>query len=172
MHSISIQDIFQYTTFHYFPNSKQESHLLDLKQFMTFYMTHSKSTIGILIHALTYYIRYCHFNHPLQKSPSPSLKILLFAVVKQSEVLDVFRVEPLFCHRRIFMASLICSHKYNREPAPSNKAWAKLSIGISSEELTGIERVFLNGISYALYVQRDAYFEFSDCISNWQSKNF
>ena len=84
---------------------------------------------------------------------------------------DFVKSKPLKCHRRIFIASLMCSHKYNKEPAPSNKAWSKLSVGLSIKELTGVEKVFLNGISFNLFMRKITFTQITENVLKWKIKN-
>lgn len=135
-------------------------------------MQSSNSTTGILIHALCYYLKYLYLTRPdTPKSPIKALTQYLLSPMfaPNHTIRDLERVDlRLHCHRRIFIAALITAHKYNREPAPSNKAWAKLSSSLSSHELTLIEREFLNGIGFALYIPENVYSAFSQAITYWK----
>ncbi|KAI9310633.1 cyclin-domain-containing protein, partial [Dichotomocladium elegans] len=60
------------------------------------------------------------------------------------------------CGRRMFLAALICAHKFLQDKTYKNSAWSKVS-GLSVAEVNHAERVMLQLLDWSLYVRKDTY---------------
>ncbi|KAI7857022.1 cyclin-domain-containing protein [Circinella umbellata] len=79
----------------------------------------------------------------------------------------LFRIRPrvlerrnddvyISCGRRMFLAALICAHKFLQDKTYKNSAWSKVS-GLSVNEVNHAERVMLQLLDWSLYVKKDTY---------------
>ncbi|KAI8371609.1 cyclin-domain-containing protein [Radiomyces spectabilis] len=113
---------------------------------------------------------------PVVHRPIASLNIFLHHILKQSRtthstlqlaIFYLFRIRPrihsrytndvyVSCGRRMFLASLICAHKYLQDKTYKNSAWSKIS-GLNVKEINHAERVMLQLLDYRLYVKKDTY---------------
>lgn len=59
---------------------------------------------------------------------------------------------PYICPRRMFLAAILTSSKFLQDRTYSNKAWSRIS-GLPVPELSHLERSFLKGIEFSLYVK-------------------
>ncbi|KAI9164462.1 PHO85 cyclin-5 [Blastocladiella emersonii ATCC 22665] len=55
------------------------------------------------------------------------------------------------CSRRLFLASLVTAAKYLQDSVFSNRGWARVA-SLPAAEVTRLERMFLAGIAFELYV--------------------
>ncbi|KAI9320606.1 cyclin-domain-containing protein, partial [Dichotomocladium elegans] len=116
-------------------------------------------------------------NAPMQGCrPVAHLKQFLQHILKHSRtthstlqlaIFYLFRIRPrvnerrhnnayVACGRRMFLAALICAHKFLQDKTYSNSAWAKVS-GLSVEEVNHAERVMLQLLDWSLFVKKDIY---------------
>ncbi|KAI9023045.1 hypothetical protein CLU79DRAFT_750083 [Phycomyces nitens] len=69
------------------------------------------------------------------------------------------------CGRRMFLASLICAHKFLHDKTYKNSAWSKVS-GLAVHEINHAEQVMLQLLDYRLYVKKDTYDQWMDMLQN------
>jgi hypothetical protein len=88
----------------------------------------------------------------------------------QLAIFYLFRIRPhiakhsqydpiVKCGRRMFLAALICAHKYLYDNTFTNASWAKIS-KLPVKEINGAERVLLEMLDYRLYVSTELYQKF------------
>ena len=107
--------------------------LASLSDFLHHILKHSRTTHSTLQLAVFYLLR-------------------VRARIRQRIRDDVY----VACGRRMFLAALICSHKFLQDKSFKNSAWSKLS-GLGVPEVNRAERVMLQLLDYKLYVQRETY---------------
>lgn len=88
----------------------------------------------------------------------------------QLAIFYLFRIRPYInersqfdpivkCGRRMFLAALICAHKYLYDNTFTNASWAKIS-KLPVKEINGAERALLEMLDYRLYVSTELYQRF------------
>jgi hypothetical protein len=88
----------------------------------------------------------------------------------QLAIFYLFRIRPYIakrsqydpivkCGRRMFLAALICAHKYLYDNTFTNASWAKIS-KLPVKEINGAERALLEMLDYRLYVSTELYQKF------------
>ncbi|ORX89206.1 hypothetical protein K493DRAFT_305956 [Basidiobolus meristosporus CBS 931.73] len=75
-------------------------------------------------------------------------------------------LDPVYCARRMFLASLIVASKFLQDKNYSNKAWAKIT-GLSSSEINHNEIAFLRLIDYRLFVPPTVFARWSSMLINY-----
>ncbi|KAK9712648.1 PHO85 cyclin-5 [Basidiobolus ranarum] len=75
-------------------------------------------------------------------------------------------LDPVYCARRMFLASLIVASKFLQDRNYSNKAWAKIT-GLSSSEINHNEIAFLRLIDYRLFIPPPAFARWSSMLINY-----
>jgi hypothetical protein len=108
--------------------------------------------------------------------PVANLSTFLHHILKHSRtthstlqlaIFYLFRIRPrvlerrhddvyISCGRRMFLAALICAHKFLQDKTYKNSAWSKVS-GLSVHEVNHAEKVMLQLLDWALYVKKDTY---------------
>lgn len=108
--------------------------------------------------------------------PIANLNTFLHHILKHSRtthstlqlaIFYLFRIRPrvleqrhdnvyIACGRRMFLAALICAHKFLQDKTYKNSAWSKVS-GLSVAEVNHAERVMLQLLDWSLYVKKDTY---------------
>ncbi|KAI9494478.1 cyclin-domain-containing protein, partial [Zychaea mexicana] len=108
--------------------------------------------------------------------PIANLNTFLHHILKHSRtthstlqlaIFYLFRIRPrvlerrnddvyISCGRRMFLAALICAHKFLQDKTYKNSAWSKVS-GLSVPEINHAERVMLQLLDWSLYVKKDTY---------------
>ncbi|CAO3643850.1 unnamed protein product [Cunninghamella blakesleeana] len=108
--------------------------------------------------------------------PIASLNTFLHHILKHSRtthstlqlaIFYLFRIRPkvqqkshhdayIACGRRMFLASLICAHKFLQDKTYKNSAWSKVS-GLDVSEINHAEKIMLQLLDYQLYVKKDTY---------------
>ncbi|KAJ8662767.1 hypothetical protein O0I10_001731 [Lichtheimia ornata] len=111
-----------------------------------------------------------------QRRPVANLEQFLYHILKHSRtthstlqlaIFYLFRIRSrvlqhrhdnvyIACGRRMFLASLICAHKFLQDKTYKNLAWSKVS-GLSVKEINHAERVMLQLLDWSLYVKKDTY---------------
>lgn len=216
----SLIDLICLLTQHMFPTTSPIS-AKDIKHLLRYLLHKSKSSIGILILAIFYYLNYLskqrshHASpmlllhdfvffqnpmvyrpvhvyqrhpamfptmpapipvpmtpststqgHPSPKpaAPIPQQKLAQSVDVKQTvPVTHQSTVAPptpsLLSHQgiQLFLSSLIVANKFLKEPSPSNKAWSKIKCLPSATYLSQMERSFLAGLGYELFVDHKTF---------------
>lgn len=79
------------------------------------------------------------------------LYILRIADKARQARLEDDDASSFICARRIFLAAVLTSSKFLQDRTYSNKAWSRIS-GLPVADLSHLERSFLQGIDYSLYV--------------------
>lgn len=85
----------------------------------------------------------------------------------QLAIFYLFRIRPrvlerkhddvyISCGRRMFLAALICAHKFLQDKTYKNSAWSKVS-GLSVAEVNHAEKVMLQLLDWSLFVKKDTY---------------
>ncbi|KAI7862328.1 cyclin-domain-containing protein, partial [Spinellus fusiger] len=118
--------------------------------------------------------------------PIANLSTFLHHILKHSRtthstlqlaIFYLFRVRPrvharhetddvyMACGRRMFLASLICAHKFLHDKTYKNSAWSKVS-GLTVHEINHAEKVMLQLLEYRLYVKKDTYDQWMDMLQN------
>ncbi|CAO0793300.1 unnamed protein product [Mucor circinelloides] len=88
----------------------------------------------------------------------------------QLAIFYLFRIRPhiakrsqfdpiVKCGRRMFLAALICAHKYLYDNTFTNASWAKIS-KLPVKEINGAERSLLEMLDYRLFVSTELYQKF------------
>lgn len=88
----------------------------------------------------------------------------------QLAIFYLFRIRPhitkrsqfdpiVKCGRRMFLAALICAHKYLYDNTFTNASWAKIS-KLPVKEINQAERALLEMLDYRLYVSTELYQKF------------
>ncbi|KAI8061828.1 uncharacterized protein B0P05DRAFT_556805 [Gilbertella persicaria] len=88
----------------------------------------------------------------------------------QLAIFYLFRIRPhiakrsqfdpiVKCGRRMFLASLICAHKYLYDNTFTNASWAKIS-KLPVKEINGAEKALLEMLDYRLHVSHELYQKF------------
>ncbi|KAG1057772.1 hypothetical protein G6F43_000415 [Rhizopus delemar] len=88
----------------------------------------------------------------------------------QLAIFYLFRIRPhiekysqlnpvVKCGRRMFLAALICAHKYLYDNTFTNASWAKIS-RLPVKEISQAERAILELLDYRLYVSTELYQKF------------
>lgn len=88
----------------------------------------------------------------------------------QLAIFYLFRIRPhinkrsqfdpiVKCGRRMFLAALICAHKYLYDNTFTNASWAKIS-KLPVKEINQAERALLEMLDYRLYVSSELYQKF------------
>ncbi|OBZ86661.1 G1/S-specific cyclin pas1 [Choanephora cucurbitarum] len=88
----------------------------------------------------------------------------------QLAIFYLFRIRPFICKRsqfdpivkcgrRMFLASLICAHKYLYDNTFTNASWAKIS-KLPVKEINGAERALLDMLDYRLHISLELYQKF------------
>lgn len=88
----------------------------------------------------------------------------------QLAIFYLFRIRPYInkrsqfdpivkCGRRMFLAALICAHKYLYDNTFTNASWAKIS-KLPVKEINQAERALLEMLDYRLYVSTELYQKF------------
>ncbi|KAI8371898.1 hypothetical protein BD560DRAFT_304522, partial [Blakeslea trispora] len=88
----------------------------------------------------------------------------------QLAIFYLFRIRPFIakrsqsdpivkCGRRMFLASLICAHKYLYDNTFTNASWAKIS-KLPVKEINAAERALLEMLDYRLHVSHELYQKF------------
>ncbi|KAI9482749.1 MAG: hypothetical protein EXX96DRAFT_555479 [Benjaminiella poitrasii] len=88
----------------------------------------------------------------------------------QLAIFYLFRIRPhiakrsqfdsiVKCGRRMFLAALICAHKYLYDNTFTNASWAKIS-KLPVKEINAAERSILGMLDYRLYVSTELYQKF------------
>ncbi|KAI7906206.1 uncharacterized protein BX663DRAFT_499240 [Cokeromyces recurvatus] len=88
----------------------------------------------------------------------------------QLAIFYLFRIRPYIakrsqldpivkCGRRMFLAALICAHKYLYDNTFTNASWAKIS-KLPVKEINAAERSILEMLDYRLYVSTELYQKF------------
>ncbi|KAI8084907.1 cyclin-domain-containing protein [Halteromyces radiatus] len=107
--------------------------------------------------------------------PIANLNTFLHHILKHSRtthstlqlaIFYLFRIRPkvqerhndvyIACGRRMFLAALICAHKFLQDKTYKNSAWSKVS-GLDVSEINHAEKVMLQLLDYQLYVKKDTY---------------
>ncbi|KAI9302234.1 cyclin-domain-containing protein [Cunninghamella echinulata] len=108
--------------------------------------------------------------------PIASLNTFLHHILKHSRtthstlqlaIFYLFRIRPkvqtcqqhdayIACGRRMFLAALICAHKFLQDKTYKNSAWSKVS-GLDVSEINHAEKLMLQLLDYQLYVKKDTY---------------
>ncbi|KAI9268897.1 cyclin-domain-containing protein [Phascolomyces articulosus] len=108
--------------------------------------------------------------------PIANLNTFLHHILKHSRtthstlqlaIFYLFRIRPrvlerrnddvyISCGRRMFLAALICAHKFLQDKTYKNSAWSKVS-GLGVNEVNHAERVMLQLLDWSLYVKKDTY---------------
>jgi hypothetical protein len=107
--------------------------------------------------------------------PIASLNTFLHHILKHSRtthstlqlaIFYLFRIRPkvqkcqhdayIACGRRMFLAALICAHKFLQDKTYKNSAWSKVS-GLDVSEINHAEKIMLQLLDYQLYVKKDTY---------------
>ncbi|KAI7885373.1 hypothetical protein K492DRAFT_234163 [Lichtheimia hyalospora FSU 10163] len=117
-------------------NSSSQQHrrpVANLEQFLYHILKHSRTTHSTLQLAIFYLFR-------------------IRSRVLQHRHDNVY----IACGRRMFLASLICAHKFLQDKTYKNLAWSKVS-GLSVNEINHAERVMLQLLDWSLYVKKDTY---------------
>ncbi|KAG0172275.1 hypothetical protein DFQ28_005440 [Apophysomyces sp. BC1034] len=123
-------------------------------------------------------------NKPANK-PIADLNTFLHHILKHSRtthstlqlaIFYLFRIRPkvhdasqedvyIKCGRRMFLAALICAHKFLQDKTYKNSAWSKVS-GLSASEINHAEKVMLQLLDYRLYVKKDTYDQWIGMLQN------
>ncbi|CDH57817.1 hypothetical protein RO3G_11655 [Lichtheimia corymbifera JMRC:FSU:9682] len=114
-------------------SSQQRRPVANLEQFLYHILKHSRTTHSTLQLAIFYLFR-------------------IRSRVLQHRHDNVY----IACGRRMFLASLICAHKFLQDKTYKNLAWSKVS-GLSVKEINHAERVMLQLLDWSLYVKKDTY---------------
>ncbi|KAI8143179.1 cyclin-domain-containing protein [Fennellomyces sp. T-0311] len=108
--------------------------------------------------------------------PIANLNTFLHHILKHSRtthstlqlaIFYLFRIRPrvlerrnddvyISCGRRMFLAALICAHKFLQDKTYKNSAWSKVS-GLSVSEVNHAEKVMLQLLDWSLFVKKDTY---------------
>lgn len=111
-----------------------------------------------------------------QRRPVANLEQFLYHILKHSRtthstlqlaIFYLFRIRSrvlqhrhdnvyIACGRRMFLASLICAHKFLQDKTYKNLAWSKVS-GLNVNEINQAERIMLQLLDWSLYVKKDTY---------------
>ncbi|KAG0163956.1 hypothetical protein DFQ28_007386 [Apophysomyces sp. BC1034] len=95
----------------------------------------------------------------------------------QLAIFYLFRVRPRIqekkahddvytsCGRRMFLAALICAHKFLQDKTYKNSAWSKVS-GLDVTEINHAEKVMLQLLDYQLYVKKETYDQWIGMLQN------
>ncbi|KAF7730243.1 hypothetical protein EC973_002486 [Apophysomyces ossiformis] len=95
----------------------------------------------------------------------------------QLAIFYLFRVRPriqekkshddvyVSCGRRMFLAALICAHKFLQDKTYKNSAWSKVS-GLDVSEINHAEKVMLQLLDYQLYVKKETYDQWIGMLQN------
>lgn len=113
-------------------------------------------------------------NTPSQR-PIANLNTFLHHILKHSRtthstlqlaIFYLFRIRPkvqeqhddvyISCGRRMFLAALICAHKFLQDKTYKNSAWSKVS-GLDVSEINHAEKVMLQLLDYHLFVKKETY---------------
>ncbi|SAM00876.1 hypothetical protein [Absidia glauca] len=113
-------------------------------------------------------------NAPSQR-PIANLNTFLHHILKHSRtthstlqlaIFYLFRIRPkvqeqhndvyIACGRRMFLAALICAHKFLQDKTYKNSAWSKVS-GLDVSEINHAEKVMLQLLDYHLFVKKETY---------------
>ncbi|ORZ24408.1 cyclin-domain-containing protein [Absidia repens] len=113
-------------------------------------------------------------NAPSQR-PIANLNTFLHHILKHSRtthstlqlaIFYLFRIRPkvqeqhndvyISCGRRMFLAALICAHKFLQDKTYKNSAWSKVS-GLDVSEINHAEKVMLQLLDYHLFVKKETY---------------
>ncbi|KAI8341191.1 cyclin-domain-containing protein [Chlamydoabsidia padenii] len=113
-------------------------------------------------------------NTPSQR-PIANLNTFLHHILKHSRtthstlqlaIFYLFRIRPkvqeqhndvyIACGRRMFLAALICAHKFLQDKTYKNSAWSKVS-GLDVSEINHAEKVMLQLLDYHLFVKKETY---------------
>ncbi|KAF7721173.1 hypothetical protein EC973_005140 [Apophysomyces ossiformis] len=115
-------------------NKPSNKPIADLNTFLHHILKHSRTTHSTLQLALFYLFR------------------IRPKVNEASSHNDVY----VKCGRRMFLAALICAHKFLQDKTYKNSAWSKVS-GLSAAEISHAEKVMLELLDYRLYVKKNTY---------------
>lgn len=108
--------------------------------------------------------------------PIANLNTFLHHILKHSRtthstlqlaIFYLFRIRPrvlerrhedvyIACGRRMFLAALICAHKFLQDKTYKNSAWSKVS-GLGVAEVNHAEKVMLHLLDWSLFVKKDTY---------------
>lgn len=108
--------------------------------------------------------------------PIANLNTFLHHILKHSRtthstlqlaIFYLFRIRPkvqerhtndvyIACGRRMFLAALICAHKFLQDKTYKNSAWSKVS-GLDVSEINHAEKVMLQLLDYQLFVKKETY---------------
>ncbi|KAI8371651.1 cyclin-domain-containing protein [Radiomyces spectabilis] len=114
-------------------------------------------------------------SNPSSK-PIANLNVFLHHILKHSRtthstlqlaIFYLFRIRPriqehstddvyVSCGRRMFLAALICAHKFLQDKTYKNSAWSKVS-GLNVAEINHAEKVMLQLLNYQLFVRKETY---------------
>ncbi|ORX44261.1 hypothetical protein DM01DRAFT_1295400 [Hesseltinella vesiculosa] len=118
-----------------------------------------------------------HANaHASAQRPIASLNTFLHHILKHSRtthstlqlaIFYLFRIRPkvqtrdqkdvyIACGRRMFLAALICAHKFLQDKTYKNSAWSKVS-GLHVSEINHAEKLMLQLLDYHLHVKKETY---------------
>ncbi|KAI8060446.1 cyclin-domain-containing protein [Gongronella butleri] len=118
-----------------------------------------------------------HANTPVtSQRPIASLNTFLHHILKNSRtthstlqlaIFYLFRIRPkvqardqkdvyIACGRRMFLAALICAHKFLQDKTYKNSAWSKVS-GLHVSEINHAEKLMLQLLDYHLHVKKETY---------------
>ncbi|KAI9099986.1 hypothetical protein DFS34DRAFT_561181, partial [Phlyctochytrium arcticum] len=87
-----------------------------------------------------------------------TLQLALYYLIRLRNVLSTTpppttTSSPLYCGRRMFLASLILANKFLQDKNYTNKAWAKIS-GLAAVDLASYQKDMLHALDWNLYVSQ------------------
>ncbi|CEG72739.1 hypothetical protein RMATCC62417_08239 [Rhizopus microsporus] len=102
-------------------------------------------------------------RHLLKRSRATrsTLQLAIFYLFRIRPHIDRFAQHDsiIKCGRRMFLAALICAHKYLYDNTFTNASWAKIS-RLPAKEISQAERAILQMLDYRLFVSTELYQKF------------
>ncbi|KAI7862497.1 cyclin PHO80-like protein, partial [Spinellus fusiger] len=97
-------------------------------------------------------------RHILQYSRTThsTLQLALFYLLRARTNIQTSRNSVTSCGRRMFLAALICAHKYLQDKTYKNSAWSKVS-GLKVVHVNMAEKLMLQLLDWQLHVKKETY---------------